>query len=224
GQSRAELDLNRPATTRYLDWLSHIVRGDLGISATQTLASGAESPIWPLISGPLVNSAILALFTVILLVPIGLGLGVYSATRAGRPSDHAVTVTSLAAISLPEFVVGPIFILIFAVWLKRLPGVSLVPSGTSVFSNPKILVLPIATLLAVSLAWTIRMVRAGMLDVLRSEFVAMARLNGLPERKVTRRYALRNALAPTIQGIALNIQCPAGGIIVAGARLVVPGL
>jgi peptide/nickel transport system permease protein len=223
-QIRAELNLNRPATTRYLDWLSHIVRGDLGISATQTFASGGKSPIWPLISGPLVNSLILALFTVILLIPIGLGLGVYSATRAGRPSDHAISVSSLGAISLPEFVVGPIFIVIFAVWLKQLPGISLVPSGTSVFSNPKILVLPVATLLAVSLAWTIRMVRACMLDVLGSEFIVMARLNGLPERKVIYRYGLRNALAPTIQVIALNIQWLVGGIIVTETVFGYPGI
>jgi peptide/nickel transport system permease protein len=223
-QVRRQLGLNRPAPTRYLDWLSHIVRGDLGISATQTLASGQEAPIWPLTSGPLVNSAVLAGFTVLLLIPMGLALGVFAATRAGKPSDHAITVSSLAAISLPEFVVGPIFILIFAVWLNWLPGVSLIPSGTGVFSSPKILVLPVATLLAVSLAQTVRMVRAGMLEVLRSEYVVMARLNGLSERKVVLRYALRNALAPTIQVIALNIQWLVGGIIVTETVFGYPGI
>ncbi len=223
-QVRHQLGLNRPATTRYLDWLSHMARGDLGISASQTLASGAEAPIWPLTKGPLGNSCLLAGLTVLLLVPMGLGLGVFAATRAGKPVDHAITVSSLAAISLPEFVVGPLLILIFAVWLNWLPGVSLVPSGTSVFSNPKILVLPVATLLAVSLAWTVRMVRAGMLDVLRSEYVVMARLNGLREGKVVRRYALRNALAPTIQVIALNVQWLIGGVIVTETVFGYPGI
>ncbi len=223
-QIRHQLGLNRPATTRYLDWLSHMVRGDLGISASQTLASGQEASIWPLTKDPLANSCILAGLTVLFLVPLGLGLGVFAATRAGKPVDHVITVSSLAAIALPEFVVGPILILIFAVWLNWLPGVSLVPSGTSVFSNPKILVLPVATLLAVSLAWTVRMVRAGMLDVLRSEYVVMARLNGLREGKVVRRYALRNALAPTIQVIALNIQWLIGGVVVTETVFGYPGI
>jgi peptide/nickel transport system permease protein len=223
-QVRKELGLNRPAPTRYVDWLSHMARGDLGISATQTLASGETSRIGPLISSPLVNSAVLAGLTVLLLIPLGLGLGVFAATRAGKPSDHAITVTSLGAISLPEFVIGPIFILIFAVWLQVLPGVSLIPTGTSVFSNPKILVLPVATLLAVSLAQTVRMVRASMLEVLRSDYVVMARLNGLSERKVVLRYGLRNALAPTIQVIALNIQWLVGGIIVTETVFGYPGI
>jgi peptide/nickel transport system permease protein len=222
-QVRQQLGLSRPATTRYFDWLSHLVRGDLGNSATQTLASGTEAPIWPLIRDPLVNSLILAGLTTFLLIPIGLGLGVLAATRAGKASDHAITVSTLGAISLPEFVVGPILILIFAVWLNWLPGVSLVPAGTSVFSNPKILVLPVATLLAVSLAWTVRMVRAGMLESLRSEYVAQARLNGLPETKVIR-YGLRNALGPTVQVVALNIQWLVGGIIVTETVFGYPGI
>jgi peptide/nickel transport system permease protein len=223
-QLRRELGLNRPAPVRYVDWLGKLARGDLGISATQTVASGAGSPVWPLMSGRLVNTLILATAAIAFIVPIGLFLGLFAARHAGRAVDQTVSVSSLAAVSLPEFVTGSLLILVFAVWLHVLPAVSLVPSGSGVFDRPRILVLPVATLLAASLAQTIRMVRAGMLDVLRSDYVAMARLNGLPEGKVVRRYALRNALAPTVQVVALNVQWLVGGIIVTEYVFGYPGL
>jgi peptide/nickel transport system permease protein len=221
---RNRLDLDRPAPVRYAEWLSKFVRGDLGESATQTLASGHGTPVWNLMSGRVVNSLILAVIVTLLLVPLGLLLGVFAARHAGRTVDQAVSVSTLAAISLPEFVTGTLLILAFAVWLRLLPAVSLVPSGSGVFDRPQILVLPVATLLAASLAQTVRMIRAGMLDVLRADYVQMARLNGLPERKIVLRYALRNALAPTIQVIALNIQWLVGGIIVTESVFGYPGL
>jgi peptide/nickel transport system permease protein len=221
---RQELDLNRPAPVRYLDWLGKFARGDLGVSATQTVASGAGSPVWGLIASRLFNTIILALVAIVLIVPFGLLCGVFAARHAGRPVDQAVSVSSLAAVSLPEFVTGSLLILVFAVWLHILPAVSLVPSGSGVFDRPQILVLPVATLLAASLAQTIRMVRAGMLEVLRSDYVAMARLNGLPERKIVLRYAMRNALAPTVQVIALNVQWLVGGIIVTEYVFGYPGI
>jgi peptide/nickel transport system permease protein len=122
-QVRKELGLERPAPVRYLDWLGRIVRGDLGRSATQTLATGHESPIWPLISGRLVNTLILAAAALIFIIPLGLLLGIYAARRAGKPIDHAITVTSVAAVSLPEFITGSLFILIFGVWLDFLTAV-----------------------------------------------------------------------------------------------------
>ncbi len=223
-QLRDRLGLDRPAPSRYFNWLSGFVRGDLGESVTQTVASGRGSPVWDLVSGRVWNSLILALVTTVFMVPLGLLLGVLAARHAGRPVDQAVSVSSLAAISLPEFVTGSLLVLAFAVWLHVLPGVSLVPSGSSVFDRPKILVLPVATLLAASVAQTVRMVRAGMLDVLRSDYVHMARLNGLSERMVVFRYALRNALAPTVQVIALNVQWLVGGIIVTETVFGYPGL
>ena len=166
----------------------------------------------------------LALVTIALLVPIGVILGVLAATRAGRGLDHAVSIGSLTVVALPEFVTGAILVLVFAVWLDVLPGVSLVPVGESPLSNPSALVLPVATLLAASLAQTLRMVRAGMLDALRSDFVQMARLSGYPERRVVYRHALRNALAPTVQVIALNVQWLIGGIIVTEYVFSYPGI
>jgi len=92
--------------------------------------------------------------------------------------------------------------------------VSLVAPGTSPLSRPDVLVLPVLTLLGASLAASIRMVRAGMVEALSAEYVTMARLNGFRERMVVTRYALRNALAPSVQVLAQNIQYLVGGIVV----------
>jgi peptide/nickel transport system permease protein len=221
---RAELHLNRPAPERYWDWLSSFVRGDLGGSVASQAVSGQPTPISGLIGDRIRNTAVLALITVALLVPLSLGFGVLAAMRAGRSLDHAVTVVTLGLISLPEFVTGTLLVLLLAQWLGWLPAVSLIQIGDSVFSHPSILVLPVLTLLAASLAQTTRMVRAGMLEVLRSDYVEWARLSGHRERDVVLRYALRNALAPTVQVIALNIQWLVGGIVVTEYVFGYPGI
>jgi peptide/nickel transport system permease protein len=220
---RELMGLDRPAPERYLDWLGGLLTGDLGNSAAG-YAAGGESPIWDSIKGKIGNSFALAAITAALMVPLALVLGVAAALRAGRPLDHTISLTSLAVISLPEFIIGSLLILLFFSWLDILPPVSLVSPGTSPLAKPEILVLPVLTLLGASLAASIRMVRAGMLEVLRADYVEMARLSGFPERTVVRRYALRNALAPSVQIFAQNIQYLVGGIVVTEYLFSYPGL
>src|SRR4029450_3239363 len=107
-----------------------------------------------------------------------------------------------------------LLILLFFAWLDVLPPVSLIPPGASPLAEPSKLVLPILTLLGVTTAASVRMVRAGTAEVLRTNYVQMARLNGFRERLVVWRYVLRNALAPSVQVFAQNIQFLIGGILV----------
>ena len=222
-EMQALMGLDRPPHERYLDWLGGILTGDLGNSAAG-YAAGGESPIWDEISPKITNSFVLAAITALLMVPIALVLGVFSAVRAGRPLDHSISIGSLALISLPEFIIGSLLILLFFSWLDVLPPISLIPPGTSPLAKPEALVLPMLTLLGASLAASIRMVRAGMIETLSSEYVTMARLNGLRESVVVRRYALRNALAPSVQVFAQNIQYLVGGIVVTEYLFNYPGL
>ena len=217
------MGLDRPAHERYLDWLGGLLTGDLGNSAAG-YAAGGESPIWDEIAPKIGNSFTLAAVTTLLMIPLALVLGVLAAVRAGRPLDHVISVSSLAIISLPEFIIGSLLILLFFSWLDVLPPVSLIAPGTSPLSEPDALVLPVLTLLGASLAASIRMVRAGMVETLSSEYVTMARLNGLRERAVITRYALRNALAPSVQVFAQNIQYLVGGIVVTEYLFNYPGL
>jgi peptide/nickel transport system permease protein len=215
---RASLHLSEPAPQRYLEWMSGILHGNLGYSATQ------DSQIWPLIRGRVVASLILAGVTILILIPLSLILGVLAASRAGRAADRVISGTSVALIAVPEFVSGTLLALLFGVTLSILPAVSYFPPGADPLATPAILVLPCLTLLCASVAQTLRMVRAGMVDALRSEYVATARLNGFPERTVVMRVALRNSLAPTIQVVALNLQWLVGGIVVTETLFNYPGL
>ena len=218
------MGLDRPTPTRYADWLRGFVQGDLGDSAVAVAQGAHHAPIWHLISGPLENSAILAAITAFLMVPLSLGLGALAAVRAGKPTDHLISLGSLAAVSLPEFVTGSLLVAVFFVGLHVLPPVSIVPPGANPLSHPKQLVLPVATLLFASLAAGIRMVRAGMFEILQTDYVQAARLNGVPEARVILRYALRNALAPSVQVLAQNLQYLVGGVIVVEAVFAYPGI
>ena len=134
------------------------------------------------------------------MIPLSLGLGALAAIFAGRTLDHAISIGSLAAIALPEFVIGSLLIGVFFVWLDVLPPVALIPPGDDPLSHPTKLVLPVATLLLASLAAGIRMVRAGMVEVLQTEYVQTARLNGLAERWVLWRYAHAKRARPERAG------------------------
>jgi peptide/nickel transport system permease protein len=219
-----QLDLDRPAYQQYVGWLGGFVHGDLGDSAVGLAQGAKQAPIWPLISGPVKNSAILALVTAILMIPLSLGLGMLAAVYAGRTIDHVISIGSLAAIALPEFVIGSLLVGVFFVGFDLLPPVAIVPPGANPLSDPTKLVLPVLTLLLASLAAGIRMVRAGMVEVLQTEYVQTARLNGLSERRVLSRYALRNALAPSVQVLAQNLQWLIGGIIVTESVFAYPGI
>jgi peptide/nickel transport system permease protein len=207
------MGLDRPAPERDLDWFGGLFTGDLGNSASG-YAAGGEVPIWQEIKGKIGNSLTLAAIVTLLLIPLSLLLGVAAAVHAGRPLDHSISVSSLALISLPEFIIGSLLILVFFSWLDSLPPVALIAPGESPLEDPKKLVLPVLTLLGATLAASIRMVRAGMIESLRAEYVQMARLNGIGEARVIRRYALRNALAPSVQILAQNVQYLIGGIII----------
>ena len=125
-----------------------------------------------------------------------------------------------------ELVLDRVFSAIGArlVWLDVLPPVAIIPPGDDPLSHPTKLILPVATLLLASLAASIRMVRAGMIEVLRTDYVQTARLNGLAEKWVLWRYAMRNALAPSVQVLAQNLQWLIGGIIITEAVFAYPGI
>jgi peptide/nickel transport system permease protein len=222
-EMREAMGLDRSAPERYLSWLSGLATGDLGNSAAG-YADGRAVSIWSDIESKVANSLTLAIVTAALMIPLSLLLGVLAAMRAGRAVDHAISLTSLAIVSLPEFIIGSLLILVFFSWLGVLPPVSLIAPDATALTNVKALVLPVLTLLGASMAASIRMVRAGMIEVLNADYVGMARLNGFREPMVVRRYALRNALAPSVQVFAQNIQYLIGGIVVTEYMFNFPGL
>lgn len=219
----AQLHGSAPFYERYWLFIRGLFTGDLGMS-TAGLVQGVDRPVASIIGPALGNSLTLAAITMVLFVPMALGLGLLTGVRAGKATDHAVSLTSLAISSMPEFLLGTAMITIFFSQLGWLPPVSAIPEGSSPLSNLNLLVLPIATLLVAALAFGSRMLRATVIDVLAQDYVTMARLNGFSERDVLRKYVLPNALVPTIQIFAQQLQYLIGGIIVVESVFNYPGI
>ena len=208
---RKEFGLDRPIAVRYGDWIWAVAHGNLGKSP----ANGVR--VSTLISARIRNSAVLVGVTLLLLIPLSLVVGTVAALRRGAPLDAAIQLATLATVALPEFVVGIAFIVLFAFIWRLLPAVSFQLSVRT-------MILPVATLLVVSFAYTARMVRAGVIGVLEQEFVDMARLKGLPERLVIRRHVLPNSLVPSVQAFALTAAWMPGGIIIIETLFGFPGM
>jgi peptide/nickel transport system permease protein len=222
----AQLKLDRPLVDRYGSWLGGVVQGNLGESAVQ-LAQGAtpaSASVGAEIGTPLRNSLVLAVITTLLLIPLSLILGTLSGIKRGMPTDAGISYFTLALAALPEFVLGTFLILIFFSELHLLPPVALIPPGTSPLASPNQLVLPVCTLLGVTTAFCARQIRAGVTQVIRTQYVTMATLDGLPRTRVILLYVLRNSLAPSIQSFAQSITYLLGGIIVVESLFAYPGI
>ncbi|HEY7138835.1 MAG TPA: ABC transporter permease [Methylomirabilota bacterium] len=215
---RVKLGLNRPAPLRYLDWIGGAIRGDWGASLLY------QMPVRPLVLERLGRSAVLAGLALVVGVPLAVGLGVLSAVRRGGLVDHLVGLVSLVAVSLPEFIIGTVLILVFAFRFALLPPSSLIDPQASLGQAAPSLVLPVLTLVLALLAHMSRMTRASMLEVLEQPYVRAARLRGLRPRRVILRHALRNALLPTVGIIAINVGYLIGGIVVVETVFAYPGL
>ena len=217
-QYRADFGLDRPLVERYGEWLGGIVQGDLG----RSFPSGA--PVSDLIGDRVGYTATLAGITLLVLVPIGIILGVWSGTREASITDRTVSALTLVLAAVPEFVLAAIILLVLAVWWPVFPSVSLIDTFRPLGEQLDVMALPALTLVAAGAAQTSRMVRACMIDVLRQPYVAMARLKGVPERRVLWQHALPNALGPTLQIIALNVGWLFGGVVVVEAVFEFPGV
>jgi peptide/nickel transport system permease protein len=195
---RAELGLNQPLLQQFGTYLNKLAHGDFGHSI-HTKASIAE-PIKTRYPATLK----LALLSLAIGLVVGIPLGIYSALKARRWQDILVTIVSVRISAMPAFWLGPVLMLIFAVWLGWLP-VSGMESGTSI-------ILPAATLGFGLSAILTRMTRTSMLEVLNDDYIRTARAKGLSEHVVILRHALRAALLPIITIVGLQM-----GSLLAGA-------
>jgi peptide/nickel transport system permease protein len=213
------LHLNRGLFDQYWAWISGLLTGNPG----RSLANGL--PVWGYVEPRMLNSAVLVLVTGVIGALAGVALGAITALRKDGWLDHVTSVVVLAVTSLPEFVVAIALIigLSTVVW-HILPAVSLLAPGSYAWSQPELLVLPAATLVIVIVPYILRMMRAAMIEALESDYVEMARLKGVPERRVVLRHALPNAIAPTIQVIGLNFLYLAGGIVIVEYVFNFPGI
>ena len=213
------LQMNRGLLDQYWVWISGMFTGNLGHS----LVNGM--PVWRYVEPRLINSAVLVLVTGVIGSLVGVALGAIAAVRKDGWFDHITSVVVLAVTSLPEFVVAiALIILLSTVVWHVLPAVSLLAPGTYAWNQPQLLILPVATLVIVIVPYTERMMRAAMVEALESDYVEMARLKGVPERRIVLMHALPNAIAPTIQVIGLGFLYLAGGVVVVEYVFNFPGI
>ncbi len=209
--TRAMLGLDRPLLTQYVEALLAMPRGDFGVSIRERRsAMGMVLESWP---ATLELAAAALVLSTVLAVP----LGVVSATHRGRLADHASRVASLLLQSMPSFWLGIMLILLFAVVLG-----GLLPAFGR--GSLKHLVLPAIALAAAPLAQNVRLVRAGMLEVLGQDYVRTARAKGVGERGVIYRHALRNAALPVITVTGLSLGFMLSGTIIIETVFAWPGL
>jgi len=215
----AQLHLDRSVVVQYWDWMSGVLHGSLGESFTN------GDPVSLLVGPRIMNSLVLVLLAGLIGTLVGVGLGMLAAARRDGWLDNTLNVIALAVTALPEFVVAIGLVMLFAsLALHILPGTSFIPPGVSPWSNPSLLVLPVATLVIVIVPYIFRMMRAAMIEALESDYVEMARLKGVSRRRVLLVHALPNSIAPTIQVIGLNLLYLAGGIVVVEYVFAYPGM
>ncbi|MFD6285503.1 ABC transporter permease [Streptomyces sp. NPDC060205] len=214
---REAMDLDRPAYERLADWAAGLLHADFGTS----LASGR--PVTAYLSGAFGPTLLLAGLTVVLLVPVGVGLGVLAARFEGRFVDRLVSAVTLGVYAVPEFAFGVLLVTVFALRLDWLPPTA-VGYGTDLLAHPAALVLPVLVLLSRPVCSLSRLVRAGMIDALASPYVAHARRYGIAGARVRYAHALPNAVAPAAQQLARTVDWLLCGVIVVEALFVIPGL
>jgi peptide/nickel transport system permease protein len=216
---RQELGLDQPIWTQYLIWVGRLLRGDLGVSIY------FQEPVLSVIGEGAETSAFLALFTMILIIAIGIPAGILSATYHGTRVDQGLSGLTMLAASVPTFWLGLYLIFTVAVGLGLLPTSgfpSVFESGD--LSNFKYLILPAITLSASNAALVIRLVRAGMLDVMREDYVRTARAKGIAEHAVILKHVFRNALIGVVATLGFTFVGLVSEAVVTETVFALPGI
>ena len=207
---RHALGLDQPLLGQWLHYLGSVARLDLGVSLH------SQRPIIQILLERAPATLELALAALLVAVAIAFPLGVMAAVRKDSLWDHGAMGVSLLGVSIPNFLMGPLLILVFAVWLGWFPV-----SGREGVAS---LVLPALTLGTAMAAILSRMVRASMLDVLNEDYIRTARAKGLGPRAVIWRHALRNALLPVITLLGLQLGALLAGAVITEAVFSWPGI
>jgi peptide/nickel transport system permease protein len=215
---RTELGLDQPLLGRYFSWLGGLLHGDLGMSWANRNSVSEQ------IAFRLGNSLFLAFCAAVIAVPLAVTLGLIAVRYRDRFPDKLINIVSLAAISLPEFFVGYLLILYFAVQFGIATFPATVYEGMSLSERLTAVALPIATLVMVVLAHMIRMTRAAILSVMSSAYIETAELKGLSSLRIIARHAAPNAVSPIITVVALNMAYLIVGVVVVEVVFVYPGM
>jgi peptide/nickel transport system permease protein len=210
--------LDDPVVVRYLHWLGGVLHGDLGTSYA------SNGPVWAVVEPRLWRSLVLVAFAWLLIVLVSIPVGLLAGVRLRGKADVTATLITLAIAAFPEFVIGLVLIVVFAVKLKWLPVDSTAVSQGGLFDAPTAYVLPGITIALGSIPYIIRLMRANSRDVASQTYVRSAVLRGITEPALSLRHILPNAAPPVVTALGLQLAGLVGGVIVAETLFGFPGL
>lgn len=215
---REDLGLNDPIYVQYVNWLGGVLQGDFGLDYR------SNEPIGSMLLDRLPVTLELTGLALLLSIVLAIPLGVIAAVRRGRVADKATQSVSLVGISIPEFWLGIMLILVFSLWLGVLPSSGFVPFRDDPVENIRHMILPSFTLAVGLAAVLIRITRTAMLDVLHEDYIRFTRAKGVGERTVIFKHALRNASIPIVTVVGLQCGYLLGGAIVVEQVFGLPGV
>lgn len=212
------MGLNDPLPVQYFDWLGDLFRGDLGVSY------GSGEPVATLLKDSFLPTANLALYAMAISLVISLPLGMLAARFRGSPGDAAISVLSLAAISVPSFLVALGLMVLFCVRVRWFPLTGYVPWAGGAAEHIRSITLPAVALGLMYAALIVRMTRSSMLEVLHSDYIKMAKAKGVREIWIVSRHAFRNALVNVLTVISQSFIGAFSGAAVIETIFNIPGI
>ena len=215
---KAELGLDRPILERYLGFLGGLLQFDVG----RTIITRA--PVADIVAMPLRNSMALAAVTLLLALPVALGIAMAAAQAKGRGLDNAVSGAAIIGYSIPEFVTGLLLIAVFAVWWPIFPAT--ITASTDDPLSVLLAAAPLAVITTIigSIAYLGRILRVGMIEVMASDFVERLHLSGIPRWRILLMHALPAAVIPGLSAAALYAASLVSGIVVVEMVFAYPGI
>ena len=214
---REQLGLNEPALKRYFLWLYNIFQGDFGTALT------SKRPITEILAPKIINTIILSGCAFILYLPLSFITALLQAYYKNKNIDISLSIITLIILSLPDFIIGTIMIIVFVVVFPIFPAISLVGEYSDLSEWFMALVMPSITLALVMSVYAVRMLRDNLIEVLDSEYIFMAKLKGLSKSTVLIKHALPNAIIPTLNVTALNLGFLIGGVVIVEKIFTFPG-
>ncbi|MBO0829532.1 MAG: ABC transporter permease [Streptosporangiales bacterium] len=214
---RAEMGLDKPVWVQVLTFLWHALHGNLGTDFV------SHQSVTSILASYLPHTIILAVVALALATAVGIPMGVYAATKPGTLIDAVTSLVSVSFITVPSYVVALLLLLVFPVLLGVLPA-----TGVGDISSPmdylRHLILPACALALVWVGYLARVLRSGMLEVLGADYIRAARALGLRERLIAYRYALKNAVIPTVALLGVSLGDLLGGAVFVEVIFTRPGL
>lgn len=215
---RAELGLNAPVSTRYVNWLLGMLQGEFGVSYTYSV------PVSELISERIQVSLPLATGALILSTVIAIPIGVYSARYHGKIIDTGIMSVAQIGIAIPNFWIAILLVYMFAIVLRVLPSGGFPGWDVSFFGSLQALLLPVIALALPQASILARVMRSALLDVLHEDYIRTARAKGLSNKATLWRHGVRNALIPVLTILGLQFSFLIAGTVIIENLFYLPGL